>query len=178
MSVIITDARAALRDSVGDISSEVMEVLYADDTLIVDEHGELAQIYMDIIATQGNHYGLVFNWSKLEYMCIGCSLSLVQLDGSLIKYVTSMTYLRRLLLKDANITSELGLKIGYALHSYSNLQRIWSHANFLIRRKLTLFKSLILSKLQYGFESLWLNWCERKQLDAFHCKCLRRIMKI
>ena len=52
MSVIITDARAALRDSVGDISSEVTEVLYADDTLIVDEHGELAQIYMDIIAAQ------------------------------------------------------------------------------------------------------------------------------
>ena len=61
MSVIITDARAALRDSVGDISSEITEVLYADDTLIVDEHGELAQIYIDIIAIQGNHYGLVFN---------------------------------------------------------------------------------------------------------------------
>ena len=59
--MIITDARAALRDSVGDISNEVTEVLYADDTLIVDEHSELAQIYMDMIAIQGNHYGLVFN---------------------------------------------------------------------------------------------------------------------
>ena len=132
MSVIITDARAALRDSVGDISSEVTEVLYTDDTLIVDEHGELAQIYMDIIATQGNHYGLVFNWSKLEYMCIGCSPSLVQPDGTLIKCVTSMTYLGGLLSKDANITSELDRKIGYAMHSFSNLQRIWSHANLLI----------------------------------------------
>ena len=42
MSVIITDVRAALRDSVNDINSEVTKVLYADDTLIVDEHGELA----------------------------------------------------------------------------------------------------------------------------------------
>ena len=133
---------------------------------------------MDIIAAQGNYYGLVFNWSKLEYMCIGCSPTLVQPDGSLIKCVTSMTYLGGLLSKDANITSELGRKIGYAMHSFSNLQRIWSHANLPIRRKLALFKSLILSKLQYGLESVWLNQCERKQLDAFHCKCLRRIMKI
>ena len=61
MTVIITDPQAVLRDSVGDISSEVIEVLYADDMRIVDEHNELAQIYMDIIATQGNDYGLVFN---------------------------------------------------------------------------------------------------------------------
>ena len=111
-------------------------------------------------------------------MCIGCSPSLVQLDGSLIKCVTSMTYLGGLLSKDANITSELGRKIGYAMHCFSNLQRIWSHANLPIRRKLALFKSLILSKLQYGLESVWLNQCERKQLDVFHYKCLRRIMKI
>ena len=44
----------ALRDRVGD-------VLYADVTLIVDEHGELAYIYIDIIATQRNHYKIVFN---------------------------------------------------------------------------------------------------------------------
>ena len=37
---------AVLRDSVGDVSSEVAEVLYVDDTLIVDEHGKLAQIYI------------------------------------------------------------------------------------------------------------------------------------
>ena len=90
MSLIITDARVAHRDSVGDINSEVKELLYADDTLIVDERGELAQIYMDIIATQGNNYSLVFNCSKLEYMCIRYSPSLVQPDGTLIKCVTSI----------------------------------------------------------------------------------------
>ena len=101
MSVIITDARAALRESVGDVSSEVTEVLYADNTLTVDEHSELAHICTDIIANQSNHYGFVFNWSKLEDMCIGSSPSFVQLDGSLVECVTSMTYLGGLLSKDA-----------------------------------------------------------------------------
>ena len=46
MNVIITDALAALRDSVSDGSSEVTEMIYENDTLIVDEHIELAQIYI------------------------------------------------------------------------------------------------------------------------------------
>ena len=67
VSVIITDAQAPLRDSFGDMRTEVTDVLYADGTLIVDEHGELAQIYMGIIASQGNHDGLVFNWSAKQW---------------------------------------------------------------------------------------------------------------
>ena len=146
MSVIIKDARTNLHDSIGDLSNEVNEILYADDTLIVDQHGNLAQQYMDAIAHQANHYSLVCNWSKLEYLCIGCSPSLVQPDGSDIKRVTSMNYLGGLLSSDANISSELGRKIGIAMHNFSNLQRIWSHANLPIKRKLALFKSLVLSK--------------------------------
>ena len=36
----------------------------------------------------------------------------------------------------------------------------------------------MLGKLQYGLESAWLNQCERRRLDAFYCKCIRRILKI
>ena len=70
MSVIIADVRAALRDSVDDINSEITEVLYADDTLIVDEHGELAQIYMDLIVTQGNHYKCVSSIGASLDICV------------------------------------------------------------------------------------------------------------
>ena len=178
MSVIITDARHQLHAHVGHVGSAVTEILYADDTLIVDHRGDSAEPYMEAIANEGNHYGLVFNWNKLEYLCVGCSPSIAQPDGTAIKCVTSMNYVGGLLSSDANITSELGRKIGIAMHSFSNLQRIWSHANLPIRRKLALFKSLSLSKLQYGLESVWLNQCERKRLDAFHCKCIRRILKI
>ena len=68
MSVIITDAWAALCDSVDDISSEVTQVLHVDDMLIVDEHCELTQIYVVIITTQRKYYKLIINWSKLEYV--------------------------------------------------------------------------------------------------------------
>ena len=50
MSVIITDARSNLHNNIGSQCNEVSEILYADDTLIVDRHGKLAQPYMDAIA--------------------------------------------------------------------------------------------------------------------------------
>ena len=38
MSVLISDARQDLVDQIGDDARFVSEILYADDTLIVDEH--------------------------------------------------------------------------------------------------------------------------------------------
>ena len=52
--VIITDARTALRERLSDDNSDVSEALCADDTFMVDEQGELAQIYIHIIASQGH----------------------------------------------------------------------------------------------------------------------------
>ena len=105
MSVIIHDARTDLHNCVGDISNEVSEILYADDTLVVDQHGDLAQIYMDIIARHGHHYGLQLNWDKLEEICVGCLPTLVRPDGISIKCITSMNYFGGLMSNDANIAS-------------------------------------------------------------------------
>ena len=66
-------------------------------------------------------------------MCIGCSPSLVQPDGSLIKCVMSMKYLSGILSNDTNIRAELGQKNCFAMNIIStNLQRISSYANLSI----------------------------------------------
>ena len=75
MSIVIADSRATLVETIGHSANVVSEILYADDTLIVDESCDFAQLYMDIIADQGNRYGLSFNWDKIEYICISYDLS-------------------------------------------------------------------------------------------------------
>ena len=64
------------------------------------------------------------------------------------------------------------------MNEFSNLQRIWSHSTISIQRKIVLFNSLIISKLLYGLDGTQLNESEKKRLDAFHAKCLRRILKV
>ena len=54
MSVLIADARQDFIDEVGDdakFDSEIIYIIYTDDTLIVDECGDLTSIYMKCILT-------------------------------------------------------------------------------------------------------------------------------
>ena len=61
MSVLIKDARKDLIESIGDEAVHVHEILFADDTLIADETGQFAEIYMQCIQRQGACYGLSLN---------------------------------------------------------------------------------------------------------------------
>ena len=70
MSVEITDARQDFIHEVGDDVKFVWEIICADDTLIVDERGDLASIDMKCILKQGEHYSLMLNWDKLPMICI------------------------------------------------------------------------------------------------------------
>ena len=88
----------------------ISEILSADDTLIVDERGDLAQTYMDCIVDKGRQYGLKFNWDKVQYITIGCAPALAQPNGSNVKRVDSITYLGALLIVDCKSAFEIAKK--------------------------------------------------------------------
>ena len=48
------------------------EIIYADDTLIVDERGDVASTHMKYILKQSEHYSLTFNYDKLAMIYINC----------------------------------------------------------------------------------------------------------
>ena len=58
MDMLMKDARSELNSHAGHLACNIHEILYADDILLVDEDGELAQFYMDIISKQGTHSGI------------------------------------------------------------------------------------------------------------------------
>lgn len=178
MSIIIADERQELHAKIGSPEDDVFEVLYADDTLIVDQDGDLAEMYMYCIRDQGLYYGFDFNWTKIMYLSINCNPCIRKLDGQPVKRVNSMIYLCGLLADDGHIASELGRRIGLAHAEFSTLYRIWSHANITVAKKLAYFNTFIVSKLMYAVDGMWLSNTGLKRLDAFHCTCVRRILKI
>ena len=54
--VLITDTCANLAQIIGDDISNISEILFADDILVVDEHGDLASQYMHCIRAEGSKY--------------------------------------------------------------------------------------------------------------------------
>ena len=63
-----------------DPSLVVHELLYADDTLLMDASGGSVEQYMRCVEEVGAEFGLTFNFSKLESMPVRCA-DVVQSPG-------------------------------------------------------------------------------------------------
>ena len=173
MTVMMHDCKTHIPDA-----GDMLALLYADDTLLVGSDPSMLQHCMHIIANQGRKYGLKLNNSKLELMQIHGDATIRDSDGNAIKKKESIKYLGALLHKSGQITAEIGCKIGIAKQEFRILERIWKHANISQRRKIELYKSLILSKFLYGLQTVWLSKVLRRRIDGFHCSCLRQILGI
>ena len=90
----------------------------------------------------------------------------------------SMEYLGALITGDGRADSELSRRIGVAAGDFRELQKLWNHAAVSLQDKLHFFESLITSRLTYGLATLWLVTAQRRRLDGFYVKCLRKILRV
>ena len=61
---------------------------------------------------------------------------------------------------------------------FRKLQAVWSHSNVPLKSKLLYFQSMVVSKLEYGLATCWLVTSQRRRVDGFYVRCLRRILRI
>ena len=99
-------------------------------------------------------------------------------DGNPVKCKESLKYLGAVLHNTGRVDSEIACKIGTAKQEFRTLMQIWKHANITKRRKIQLYKSLVLSKFLYGMQTIWLSKSLRQRIDALHYFCLRQILGI
>ena len=156
----------------------VDELLYADETLLLSTDAGHLQEYMQCVGEIGSEYGLSLNWKKIEMLDVGHGGTIRKADSTVLHGKDSTVYLGSTLSADGRIATELGRRIGLAEQVFKELTKVWSHANISRARKFECFQACVVSKLLYGLHTAWLNKAERDRLDAFHIRCLRRILKI
>ena len=61
---------------------------------------------------------------------------------------------------------------------FDALKRVWQHSTLSRQAKVRLFNAVVVSKVLYGFSSLWMNKMDRCRLDGWQAKCLRCICNI
>ena len=156
----------------------VHELVYADDTLLIDVNCQVLETFMNCIADVGKEYGLSFNWKKLEMLPIRSDGIIHAANGEVIQKKESMIYLGNILSSDGHITSELSRRIGLACADFSTIDRIWKHSTLGRKKKIEIFNACICSKLAYGLSTSIFTAKEIRRLDGFHARCLRKILKI
>ena len=183
MTVLLHDAKEKVATQSDDSVAVLPELLvrdlvYADDTLIVDVESSGAQSFMEAIGEAGMEYGLSFNWSKLEALPVRMQAAIFKEDGALVQTKDSIIYLGSMLSSDGRIGPELGRRIGLAQCDFKSLQRVWSHSQLSQAQKLRIFDACVVAKLVYGIFTATLNQAERRRIDGFHARCLRRIIRV
>jgi len=58
------------------------------------------------------------------------------------------------------------------------LRVIWSHSTLGVQRKIRIFDACVVSKLLYGLQSACFNQAERRRLDGFYARSLRKILRL
>ena len=87
-------------------------------------------------------------------------------DGNPVKEKDSLKYLGAMLHKTGRMDSEIASKIGEAKQAFRTLMQIWKHANIAKVRKIQFYKALVLSKLLYGLQTIWLSKGLRQKIKT------------
>ena len=154
------------------------DLLYADDTMLIGSDPKRLQLHFDLLIDEGRRYGLELNMSKTVAMRIHNTGRVFQPSGEPIEFVDEAVYLGGLLSSKGSARAELTRRIGEATGVFNTLSRCWAHANISRDRKLELYRAIVLPKLLYNLESVWLLQDDCRRLDSFHVKCLRRVCRI
>ena len=102
----------------------------------------------------------------------------ININGNNIEEVDNFIYLGATVSKEGGTDKEIRRRLGHTRVAYNKLHKIWSSSQLSRRTKLKIFKSNVISVLLYGSETWKINKGDKKLLDTFLHKCLRKIMRI
>ena len=180
MTVIMHDAVALLGPSTSQAfcNSQLFDVLYADDTLLLGAAAADVEALAAAVERVGSTFGMTLHWGKTQAMSVFTASQLRQPDGTFFRGASSLKYLGATIYGDGCADSEISQKLGIARADFQQLSKVWRHANVTIESKLYFFHSLIISRLMSGLSGAWLVTAQRRRLDGFYARCLRQILRI
>jgi len=176
--IMMTIIMADVERKVPTAFAQCGDLTYADDTAIHSDSVESLQVVFDELLATAKQYGLEPNLDKTVHLQVRHSDDIVDASGSPLKAVSKVKYLGSVVTADGQCTAAVIARLGESRASFSKLEAIWKHSALSKSRKLEVYKACVISKLLFGLEIHHLKKHDRNRLDAFHAKCLRKILRI
>jgi hypothetical protein len=103
----------------------------------------------------------------------------ILLDSTSLEAVNTFSYLGSILSNDASLDPEISKRISKASLAFGRLrERVFSNHHLKMSTKVSVYHAVCISTLLYGCEA-WTPYRKHiKSLEAFHIRCLQRIMGI
>ena len=104
---------------------------------------------------------------------------LISIGEHTLEVMEDFTYLCFTISSNLSWNTELNTRIWKAVTAMGRLtKRIWSNAILTTNTKMKVYQACVLSILLYGSESLTLCSRQKRRLNAFHMRRLRKILGI
>jgi hypothetical protein len=183
---LMTNTISKLDDRIGiNLHSwRLTDLDYADDiALFATNQNDLLYI-LETVSKEGGKLGLKISWPKTKLMLISANqlpTHPLQIDGEVVEFVKTFTYLGSSLAADGTIDHELSCRIAKAAAAMKKQQKtLWHQRNISLHTKLCMYNSLVLhvSVLLYGCETWQLRKKDSHRLDVFDMQCLRAILGV
>lgn len=162
----------------------IREALFADDCALMAHHENHLQTIVDRFSTASKLFGLTISLSKTEVLFQPAPGSTVNqpcitIDGTQLANVNTFKYLGSTISCDGSLDQEINARIQKASQALGRLRsKVLQHSGVSLTTKLKVYSAVVLTSLLYGCETWTLYRKHMKQLEQFHQRSLRSIMRI
>ena len=164
-------------------TQHILELQYADNCALLAHSPESLQRALNVVASIYSAIGLQINIKKTQIVAQEFTpqtcVPTFTLNGHPLAIVPHFTYLGSILSPSCNIDDDIQVRIGLASAAFGRLSaRVFQNRNLTTSTKAAVYRAVCLSTLLYGSET-WTP-CQRhfRTLEAFHIRCLQRILGV
>ena len=124
-------------------------------------------------------FGLEVNVSKTQILYQnpqGAQPPTIEINGEQLKVTKSFTYLGSIVTNTCDLDKEITTRIARASAAYGRLNsRVWRSRDLRLKTKAAVYRATVIPVLTYCCETWTLYASQRRRLEAFHMRCLRKI---
>ena len=103
----------------------------------------------------------------------------ISIGDHTLEVVDNFPYLASNIPSNLSLDTELNVRIGKVATAMARLaKRVWDNTMLTTNTKMEVYQACVLSTLLYGSEAWTLYSRQERRLNAFHLRCLRRLLGI
>uniref|UniRef100_A0A7I4Z3P4 Reverse transcriptase domain-containing protein n=1 Tax=Haemonchus contortus TaxID=6289 RepID=A0A7I4Z3P4_HAECO len=159
--------------------SRLTDLDFADDIALLAEDENKLQQVTTCLSREASMIGLRISACKSKVMKVGFDQTQlnISVDDTILETVGNFTYLGSTITHNGDAEMEVRIRIATAA-VFRRLQPLWASSSISQNIKLRLYYSIVIPTALYASETWKRTASLVKRLNAFHQRCLRRIMKI
>ena len=153
----------------------------ADDVVIVADLFDMLKEALFIFNEQSQKLGLHVNWSKTKLHSFSPWIPTppsTLIGTQPVTTTDDFTYLGSTIASNNSSFNDVNRRIAIATSTMTKLSSIWTSSRLSLALKMHLYNSLIISIITYSSASWTFTKAQKKRLDAFNTKALRRIVGV